>query len=93
MIPAPITADELREAVPVNFYDESWNQDSPYSISLPLSDWKSIYERLKAIEECEPMIDKMLELTAEIDKRETEEFRKEEGNIPDFTDEDLDEEL
>lgn len=88
MIPEPITADELRDAVPVNFYDEDYNQDSPYLISLPLSDWKSIYERLKAIEECEPMIDKMLEMTAEIDRRETEAFKKENPDVDIELDED-----
>lgn len=55
MIPEPITADELednvRQEVGADLNEEDLNLDSPYSISLPLSDWKSIIERLKIYEE------------------------------------------
>lgn len=55
MVPNPITSEELKELVQEQLGgkidDESFNLESPYCVSLPLSDWKSIIERLKINEE------------------------------------------
>ena len=54
MIPTPITSAELKEEIEeelgAGIYEADINAEAPYSISLPLSDWRGIYERLRFLE-------------------------------------------
>lgn len=64
MIPDAITSEELKELVQEQIggkiEDPSFNLESPYAVSLPLSDWISIIDRLNDYEELGKIINEKL---------------------------------